>query len=127
MTRLFVLISLVALVPFASAETVCVGEDTMACAIVEPDERFSWFGVAAYDANTGTFAAAGAGEGSGFFADTLTANVVAYNPTSGQWVVVVLGMNDYGRDGDYDDVGVFAGTWNDLGPGVGEGFHTPLP
>lgn len=127
---LLVLLSLLSLVPVAAAEDVCVGDGlTGACAIANPDDRFAYYGAFAYDASTGTFVAGGYGEGSGFFADTATADVFGYNMLSGQYVVVVIAFNDYGRDGEYDDGSFYAGTWNDDAavPAVGHGGSFALP
>lgn len=124
------LLGLLALAPVAAAEDVCLGDDmTGACAIANPDDRFSYYGAAAYDAPTGTFVAGGYGEGSGFFADTATADVFGYNGLTGQYVVFVIAFNDYERDGDYEDGSFYVGTWNDDAgvPAVGHGDSFALP
>lgn len=128
MFRILATAILLIAIPLASADEVCVGDvNAFACAVANSDPRFSWYGVFAYEASTDTFASAGYGEGSGFFADTAAIDAVSHSSVTGQWVVVVVAMNDYGRNGDYDDVSIYAGTWNDAGPGVGYGYYTPLP
>ena len=126
MSRILAILSLLLIVPVAAAEEVCVGP---ACVIVNPDDRFSYYGAYVYDENTGTFAAGGIGEGSGFFGDTATLDIFAYNPTTGQWAVFVVALNDYDRDGTYEDAGFYTGAWNDdpAIPSFGHGDSTTLP
>lgn len=131
MLRFSALLSLLLVVlasPVVLADEVCA-PDGNACVIVNPDDRFSYYGAFAYDPGTDTFVGGGYGEGSGFFGDTATLDVFTFSSATGQWGVLVLAMNDYDRDGTYEDAGFYVGTWNDdpAIPAVGHGASTALP